>query len=92
MTNREMLRAPGEALSAVDRQRPFVLTAELTPVPCPACRAAVDAITAAGLDIDQFDFGRTRPTYRCPRCAAALERVVPFVAVGPGWFWTLHRD
>jgi len=92
MTNRELLRAPSEALGPVDRQRQFVLTAELTPVPCPACQAPIDSIAAAGLTIDQYDFGRTTPTYRCPHCTAVLERVVPVVAVGPGWSWQLHRD
>src|SRR4051812_35526935 len=90
MTNRELLRAPKETLGPVDRQRRFVLTAELAPVPCPACQAPVDALAAAGLDVDAYDFGRTPRVYRCPHCAAVLERVVPFVAVGPGWFWTVH--
>src|SRR3954468_981185 len=92
MTNRELLHVPKETLGPVERQRQFVLNVELTPVPCPACQAPVDALTAAGVDIDQFDFGRTRLKYRCPSCAAELEQVMPFVAVGPGWFWTLNHD
>ena len=92
MTNRELLRAPRDALGPVERQRHYVLRVESTPVPCPACHTPVEAITAAGLDLDQYAFGRRPPEYRCPRCAAALAQVVPVLAAGgPGWHWALGR-
>lgn len=58
MTNRELLRAPPDTLAPLDRQRRHVLAVKSTPVPCPACRTPVDAITAAGLDVDQTRSGR----------------------------------
>lgn len=92
MTNRELLRAPPEKLSALDRQRRHVLAVESSPAPCPACRTPLDAITAAGLDIDQYTFGCDTPTCRCPHCGAVLDRVTPLVAFGPGWHWRLNHD
>ena len=89
MTNRELLAAPADALGPLDRQRQFLLRTELTPMPCPACQRPVDALAAAGVDVDAYDFGATPRAYRCPGCGAALELVVPFVAVGPGWHWQL---
>lgn len=90
MTNRELLQAAKETLNAVDRQRQYVLQIELTPVPCPACKKPVDAITASGMDVDQYDFKVTRREFQCPNCQAELEQVVPFFfAAAPGWFWQL---
>ncbi len=93
MTNRELLDAPTKKLTQLERQRQFLLRVEMTPVPCPACQAPVDALTAAGVDIDDHDFGHTELSYRCPGCQAELEHVVPlFVAPGPGWVWTLKQS
>ena len=91
MTNRDLLRAPPNTLSPLDRQRRHVLAVESSPVPCPACRTPVDAITAAGLDLDQYTFDARTPGYRCPHCGAVLDRVTPLVAFGPGWHWELNR-
>ncbi len=91
MTNRELLRAPPEKLSPLDRQRRHVLAVESSPVPCPACKTPVDAIAAAGLDIEQYTFGPATPAYRCPHCGAVLDRVTPLVAFGPGWHWGLNH-
>jgi hypothetical protein len=90
MTNREVLNTPKDLLSELDRQRQFLLQVEGAPVPCPACRRPLDLFTAAGIDIDQYDFGRTTLSYRCPDCGAPLEQVIP---VFPGgrhlWHWEL---
>src|SRR5262245_51158307 len=92
MTNRELLRTPRDVLSQADRQRQYVLRVELTPVPWPACTEPVDALTAAGIDVDAYQFGKVRSSYRCPHCAAELEQVVPFISTGgPGWHWTLTQ-
>ncbi len=92
MTSRELLRAPPpHALSPLDRRRQHVPAVESSPVPCPACRTPVDAITAAGLDLDEYTLGVTTPEYRCPHCGAVLDRVTPPVAFGPGWHWELNR-
>ena len=74
MTNREILQTPRELLNEVDRQRLFLLRVEGTPVPCPACKRPVNAFEAAGIDLDDYDFGHTQHEYRCPGCAAELER------------------
>src|SRR5262245_28967106 len=92
MTNRELLNAPKEKLSQLERQRQYLLRVEMTPVPCPACQAPVDALTAAGVDVDDHDFGHTALSFRCPGCRAELEQIVPlFRATGPGWHWQLRH-
>jgi hypothetical protein len=92
MTNRELLRTPNENLSELDRQTKFLLQKEMTAVPCPVCKKPLDALTAAGIDIDQYDATRTKDQYRCPDCQAELELVVPFVAFGPGWHWQPRHE
>ena len=92
MTNRELLRAPPDTLSPPDRQRRHVLAVEMTAVPCPACKAPLDAVTAAGSDVDRYAFGCEAPSYSCPQCGAVLDRVTPVVAFGPGWHWQLNHD
>jgi hypothetical protein len=92
MTNRELLYAPADQLGSDDRQKQVMLQAEVTPLPCPACRNPLWPLRASGLTIDEFDFGLTDRKYRCPFCLAELERVVPVIAVGPGWFWMLNHD
>ena len=89
MTNREILKAKKETLSSTDRQRQHVLHTEMIQVRCPACQTGVNALEAAGIDVDEYDFGVTRQDYHCPHCEAELELVVPFIAVGPGWHWVL---
>ena len=64
----------------------------MTAVPCPACKAPLDAVTASGRDVDEYAFGREERSYRCPHCAAVLDRVTPLVAFGPGWHWVLNYD
>src|SRR5262245_14105108 len=90
MTNRELLNTPKEKLSALDRQKQHTLRLELTPVPCPVCRTALDALTAAGIDVEQYDFGKSKYDYRCPHCQAELELFVPFIAFGLGWHWQIN--
>jgi hypothetical protein len=92
VTNRELLRTQPQRLTPLDRQRLHVLAVESTPVPCPACRRPVDAIAAAGLDVDQYTFDARTPSYRCPHCQAVLDRVTPLIALGPGWNWQINHD
>ena len=89
MTNREILKRPKQLLGEIDKQRLFLLRVESTPVPCPACKRPVNAFEAAGIDLDEYDFGNTPYEYRCPGCGAELERVVPFFA-GGGTLWHWH--
>jgi hypothetical protein len=92
MTNRELLRTPPGLLDELGRQQLFVLRLELTPMPCPCCRAGLGALEAAGIDLDRFDFGVTKLEYRCPRCGAELEQVVPAFNAGPLWHWELKPE
>ncbi len=89
MTNREILQTPKQNLADVDKQRLFLLRVESTPVPCPACKRPVNAFEAAGIDLDQYDFGHTEYEYHCPGCGAELEQVVPFLPAG-GTLWHWH--
>jgi uncharacterized protein (UPF0212 family) len=91
MTNRELLAAAREGLSAADRQRQHVLRVELTAMACPACLTPLDAIRAAGIDVDDYRFGQVRHQYQCPDCGAELEQVVPVFAAGPAWHWQLRH-
>jgi hypothetical protein len=91
MTNRELLTTPPSVLSEVDKQRLFLLRTEGTPMPCPACKRPVNALDAAGIEVDAYDFGKTNYRYRCPGCSAQLEQVVPvFPSGGSLWHWQLE--
>ena len=92
MTNRELLNTPKSLLSEVDRQRLFLLRVEGAAMPCPACKKPVNLFDAAGIAIDQYDFGKTHHAYRCPACGAELEQVVPVFSIGPLWHWQLKDD
>ena len=92
MTNRELLRTPPERLSSVERQTQHVLAVASIPVPCPACQTRVDAIAAAGLDVDEYACVQETPDYHCPHCQAVLDRVTPLIAFGPGWHWQLNFE
>jgi hypothetical protein len=91
MTNRELLKVSPELLSGLDKQRLFLLRVESTPGPCPACKRPVNALEAAGIDLDAYDFGATRLSYRCPNCLAELEQILPLFPGGPFWHWGLKH-
>jgi hypothetical protein len=91
MTNRELLSTPEDRLDEPDRERAFLLRLDGTPMPCPACGAAVNVLDAAGVDLDAYEFGAAPRGHRCPACAAALEQVVPLhPGGGPAWHWQLE--
>lgn len=92
MTNRELLATPDEELASVDRQRRHCLHVANLESPCPACQNPLNLFVAAGIGIDEFDFGATPYHFSCPGCRAELEQVVPVVAIGPPWHWTLKPD
>ncbi len=60
MTNRAILQTPKVRLREVDRQRQFLLRVESTAVPCPACKRLVNAFEAAGITLEEYDFGNTK--------------------------------
>jgi hypothetical protein len=91
MLNRDLLKTPRELLGELEKQRLFLLRVDGTPMPCPACKTPVDAFSAAGIDVDAYDFGATQHNYRCPTCGAELDQVVPlFTGGGHVWHWQLN--
>jgi hypothetical protein len=92
MTNRELLKASKKQLTSLERRRRLVLLVESTTMPCPACDHPVNALEAAGVDVDDYDFGRTSPAYQCPSCAAELEQTTPPIGSGPLWYWSLKPE
>lgn len=76
---------PRSLLNEADKQRLFLLRVEGTPMLCPACKKPVNAFAAAGITIDNYDFGKAEHFYRCPSCAAEPEQVVPAFSLGPLW-------
>ena len=89
MTNRELLVVPRERLSPAQRQRQALLRAELTEAPCPACRAPLSPLAAAGVDLDDWHLGQRPTGHHCPRCGVALQQAVAPGTGGPGWCWRL---
>jgi hypothetical protein len=92
VTNHELLKAPRQTLNPQQRQRQFVLRRELTAVLCPACLKPVDALAAAGIDVEASDFGGKETNYCCPHCAARLERITLPLAAAGAWHWRLDHD
>lgn len=92
MTNRDLLQTPEQQLSELDRQRLYLLKVNGTPMPCPACAKPVNLFGAAGIDLDDYDFGQTLHQYHCPACGARLELVVPFALDDPLWHWQLEDN
>ena len=92
MTNREILKTSKQVLTELERQRHFVLQVDGTPMPCPACQTKVNLFDAAGIDIDNYDFGNTKHAYRCPSCGAELEQVIPIIAISGHWLWRLKQS
>jgi uncharacterized protein (UPF0212 family) len=92
MTNRQLLHTPEQLLTELDRQRLFLLRVDGTPMPCPACKKPVNLFEAAGIDLDQYDFGNTSYSCCCPGCGAKLEQVISFIAGGGAlWHWELQN-
>lgn len=56
----------------------------------PGCKTPVDAFSAAGIDVDAYDFGTTSHSYHCPACGAELDHVIPLFPSGNYlWLWQL---
>jgi hypothetical protein len=92
MTNRELLAADHQKLSAVERQRQYLLREALTAQPCPACGQPLSLVEALGIDVDDYDCGREDCPLTCP-CGARLEQVVPlWGAGGCPWRWQLKSE
>lgn len=91
MTNRELLAGnhPGRPLSSLDRQRLLLLKVDSVKQRCPnpTCRHGNNVFEAAGIDIDDYDFGATKHAFSCVKCEAPMDYVVPIVSFGPGWHW-----
>jgi hypothetical protein len=92
MTNRELLQTSPQLLDGLGKQRQFLLRVELTSMPCPCCRNGVNALEAAGTDVEQYDFSMPKVAFRCPHCTAELEQVVAAFTVAALWHWELQPE
>jgi hypothetical protein len=73
-----LIKAHPDILGALDKQRQALLRIALKRMRCPECRAAVNQIEAAGVDLDAFDVDGVRtPPMACPLCKTPLRVVVP---------------
>lgn len=78
MTNTELVNAPANALTNLERQRRYVLMVSLTRRECPACFALPSLIEATGKPLDEYDTNRSgEPDLFCPSCKTKLLWVVP---------------
>ena len=91
MTNQELLATPKDQLNKADQQRQHTLLLASLEQSCPACQALVNVFAAAGIDIDDYDFGKTQYAFVCPHCHAHLEYAVPIIGVGSPWRWELQQ-
>jgi hypothetical protein len=88
VTNRELFNMPVALPDEAERRRLYLLRLKSQSPPCPACRAPVSGFDAAGVTVDDYDFGATRRELRCPGCGCRLEAVLTFVpGYGHRWHW-----
>jgi hypothetical protein len=76
-------------LTAYQKQVGYLMSIELAPRPCPNCGEPHNVPEAAGLSIDEFDFGnRTADRMGpCRKCARTLIFTLPML--GGDWHWRL---
>ena len=90
MTNKQLLTTPKDPLSDADCVRQHTLLLASLEQTCPVCQFHVNVFAAAGIDIDDYDFGKTTYLFVCPRCQTRLDYVVPIIGVGSPWHWRLE--
>jgi hypothetical protein len=91
-TNTELLNmsdAEAKLLTAIERQRRFIMRIQAMRQPCPNCGHPQDVFEAAGIPMDDYDFGVTNHSFRCVSCKRQMEHCVPFISHGSPWYWTL---
>jgi ssDNA-binding Zn-finger/Zn-ribbon topoisomerase 1 len=78
-------------LTAIDKQRRFVMTQHLQRKPCPNCGELHNVPEAAGKSIDDYDFeGSTNDRIGpCSKCGRTLIYTLPFQGV---WHWRLDYE
>jgi hypothetical protein len=88
VTNRELFNMPPALLDEAERRRLYLLRLQGQSPPCPACRAPVSGFDAAGVTLEDYDFGTTKRELCCPGCGCRLEAVLTFVpGYGHRWHW-----
>jgi ribosomal protein S27E len=95
MTNRELLAetCSKALLTGIENQRRFILRLHSVQQGCPNCGHKQNVFEAAGVEIDDYDFGKTPLAFKCGGCGRDLKHNVPFVSMGgPGWHWGLVPD
>jgi hypothetical protein len=90
MRNSQLLVYSGSSalLTAIERQRVFLLRTMCEAKACPNCGTHVNIFDAMGLDVDDYDFANPTAdtTKTCPGCGRELRDYLPLIS---GWFWAL---
>src|SRR5262245_22116204 len=92
MTNEEILTTQEAMLTAIDRQKKFLLKLALRKMACPVCAHRADQFEAAGITINEYTFGEEELSFRCVNsaCGVELMKVIPLIG-GPAWGWIVKR-
>lgn len=89
LTNAQLLemQPPPRLLTAIEKQRLFLLRQFNGPRPCPNCAEELTAFQAWGVDVDDVDLTKAIPEEaHCPECGRGLTMLVPIIG---GWHWGL---
>lgn len=93
-TNTELLNMSdpeAKLLTGIERQRRFVMRIQARQMPCPNCGTGQSVFEAAGIKLDDYDFGVSEHKYTCINvtCRRELEHCVPLIAIHHAWLWML---
>lgn len=89
MKNSELLTAPLEVLSQIDRQKRFLLQIAMLPAAC-VCGRLVSQVEASKMALDDFPVADTvGVNFTCPGCHTSLEVAVPFM--GAAYVWMVRK-
>ena len=83
--------AAKKSLALGDRQRQYLRQIHLQMAPCPSCnrhQSFYDAI----VDDASYNENGLNPKFRCVECKRPLHHVVPFIATGVGWSWSIDFE
>lgn len=85
------MRSDGRFLTAIQQQVSYVMRLEMARKPCPNCGELHNLPEAAGVAVDDFDFGNHGDDRigKCRKCQRTLIFTLPLFG---GWHWRLDPD
>lgn len=91
LTNMQLLseHQPKALLTAIERQRQFVLRINAAQCACPSCGHPSNIFEAQNVEINDYDFGATQHPAECPSCKRPLKQQVPITG---GWHWAIDHE